>query len=321
MESRVNKDEQTKYKENTLEIGHRDDVDSDLSGNFFENAYVNLAGARGNTIRKIGNSTLTTRAVRVRAYELNGGLTVLDHDRAVHTRWNVVNSKVSEVTDETAEAEYVYNIPIRFGGGVLALSDSVTADPSINITNSTAAIAFSNDTDRAWATALHASNVGGLTKKGSGTLTLSAVPQYAGFTKVEDGTLVVPEGTKVALDLASAGTLTGATITNAAFVAATTVTTVTNDLTDVTVKAWDAAIDVGNLTIDLTEKTDWKKGATYYVVTEGGVVCGTSVRNRKNVQLLLPDEQKNVWALRTVDLNGKKTLAVKERGGLIMVIR
>ena len=314
-------DTQTSYWNNTLEIGHREDVDSDLDGDFFANSYVNLAGERGNTIRKIGNSTLTTSAVHVRAYELNGGLTVLNHDRAVHTRWNIVSNKTSEVTSETATAEKIYDIPISFGGGVLALGDSVTADPSANIQNSTAAIAFSNDTDRAWATALHASNVGGLTKKGSGTLTLSAVPEYAGVTKVEAGTLVVPEGTKLALDLASAGALSGATITNAAFVAATTSTTVSSDLTNVAVKEWDAAIDVANLTIDLTGKTDWARGATYYVVTEGGVVCGTSVLNRKKVTLLLPSEQQKDWALRVVDLNGKKTLAVKERGGLVMVIR
>ena len=317
----LNRDTQSNYQENTLEIGHREDVDSDLDGDFFANSYFNLAGERGNTIRKIGNSTLTTSAVHVRAYELNGGLTVLNHDRAVHTRWNIVSNKTSEVTNETAEAEKIYDIPISFGGGVLALGDSVTADPSANIMNSTAAIAFSNDTDRAWATALAASNVGGLTKKGSGTLTLSAVPEYAGVTKVEAGTLVVPEGTKLALDLASAGALTGGTITNAAFVAATTATTVTSDLGGVAVKEWDAAIDVANLTIDLTGKTDWMKGSTYYVVTEGGVVCGTSVLNRKKVTLLLPSEQQKDWALRVVDLNGKKTLAVKERGGLVMVIR
>ena len=317
----LNRDAQGTYLKNTLEIGHREDVDSDLDGDFFANPYVNLAGDRGNTIRKIGNSTLTTSAFHVRAYELNGGLTVLDHDRAVHTRWNPGDSTVSEVTDETAEAEKIYDIPISFGGGVLALGDSVTADPSANIQNSTAAIAFSNDTDRTWATALAASNVGGFTKKGSGALTLSAVPEYAGVTKVEAGTLVVPEGTKLALDLASAGALTGGTITNAAFVAATTSTTVTSDLTNVAVKEWDAAIDVGNLTIDLTEKTDWARGATYYVVTEGGVVCGNSVLNRKKVTLLLPSEQQKDWALRVVDLNGKKTLAVKERGGLVMVIR
>ena len=179
---------QSNYQNNTLEIGARDDVDSTLEGNFFANSYINLVNNRGNTIRKVGNSTLTTKAIHVKAYELNGGLTVLDHDRAVHTRWN---GEKTEVTEETAEAESCYNIPITFGGGALALGDDVTADPSANIVNSQSAIVFSNATDRTFATALAASNVGGFTKKGAGTLTLSAAPLYTGATKVEDGKLVV----------------------------------------------------------------------------------------------------------------------------------
>jgi autotransporter-associated beta strand protein len=61
--------------------------------------------------------------------------------------------------------------------------------------SSTHSIIFDDvGTSYEWTTALAASNVGGLTKKGEGSLTLAAVPAYTGPTKVEAGALYVVEG-------------------------------------------------------------------------------------------------------------------------------
>ena len=81
------------------------------------------------------------------------------------------------------------------------------------------------------------------------------------------------------------------------------------------------SLDVSGLTVDLTAKTDWTRGATYYVVTDAGVVTATSITNRKNATLLLPADQQGRWQLAIVDLNGKKALAVRPRQGMIFVIR
>ena len=75
----------------------------------------------------------------------------------------------------------------------------MTGDPSSRIVGSAAPICFSNAVGEVhtWATALDASNVGGLVKKGEGTLILSAKPAYTGTTYLECGTLKMPVRARV----------------------------------------------------------------------------------------------------------------------------
>ena len=94
--------------------------------------------------------------------------------------------------DDIAMAFYT---SIKFSGAGAQLTYNGVADLSGYIANSSSAIVIDTDAYVTWATALAASNVGGLTKKGTGTLTLTAVPQYGGQTVVEAGELVVPVGT------------------------------------------------------------------------------------------------------------------------------
>ncbi len=81
---------------------------------------------------------------------------------------------------------------MSFGGGALKYSASNTVDYSSKIRNSGSAIAIdTNGQSVTFATGLAASNIGGLTKSGSGTLTFSGANSYAGLTTISAGTLAL----------------------------------------------------------------------------------------------------------------------------------
>ena len=81
---------------------------------------------------------------------------------------------------------------IRFGGGAMQYSASNTADYSSRIKSSGSAIAIdTNGQSVTFATGLGSSNTGGLTKSGSGTLTLTASNGYTGRTQFNGGTLAL----------------------------------------------------------------------------------------------------------------------------------
>ena len=88
---------------------------------------------------------------------------------------------------------------IVFQGGALSVAEGITVDPSSHFSSdsSTAVVVFDDrGYDNEWATALTAANAPyGLTKKGAGTLTLTATPTYTGPTTIEAGALVIPSGT------------------------------------------------------------------------------------------------------------------------------
>ncbi|MCX5709190.1 MAG: DUF2341 domain-containing protein, partial [Candidatus Omnitrophica bacterium] len=80
---------------------------------------------------------------------------------------------------------------ITFAGGTLQYAAGNTQDISGRIKNSTAGaiIIDTNGNDVSFASAIDSSNTAGLTKQGTGTLTLSAANTYIGTTSVAAGTL------------------------------------------------------------------------------------------------------------------------------------
>ena len=157
---------------NTLVIGGLN-TDFSLGGQFGTDN-----GGRYEIIRKVGTGTMTFTGSWAGGYEINDGILCLAS----------ANSYPS-IADS--------NTYVKFGGGVLKLDAVYTHDISTNIARSasTAAIVIDDgNVDRIWEVAIPSTCIGGFTKKGSGTLTLSAVPAYTGTTKVEAGALYVVEG-------------------------------------------------------------------------------------------------------------------------------
>ena len=81
---------------------------------------------------------------------------------------------------------------ITFNGGTLQFSGSNTGDYSANIVNSPGVISLdTNGQSVVFASSLASSNIGGLTKIGSGTLTLGGSNAFTGDTSVNGGTLAL----------------------------------------------------------------------------------------------------------------------------------
>lgn len=104
---------------------------------------------------------------------------------------------------------------ITFGGGTLKYSGTNTFDYSSRIAAGTSTGSVSIDTnglDVTYATALTASQSGGLTKLGDGTLTLTTANAYTGDTIVSDGILLANNTTGSATGAGSVGVSSGATL-------------------------------------------------------------------------------------------------------------
>lgn len=101
---------------------------------------------------------------------------------------------------------------IAFTGGALRYSAGATTDHSGRIANSTGVIAIdTNGQNVTYASGLAASNTGGLTKSGAGTLILAADSNYSGITTISAGTLQLGNGV-------GAGSVTGDIINNGSLV-------------------------------------------------------------------------------------------------------
>ena len=99
---------------------------------------------------------------------------------------------------------------ITFSGGTLQYGTGITTDFSSRIKGSGSAIIVdTNNNNVTFATALAATNTGGLTKQGTGTLTLSANNTLAGPLQVTGGALSLGAGTTLTVNTAAASTISG----------------------------------------------------------------------------------------------------------------
>jgi autotransporter-associated beta strand protein len=135
---------------------------------------------------------------------------------------------------------------------------------------------------------LAASNVGGLTKLGAGTLTLSAAPLYTGWTTVKAGKLIVPAGTALDLVAGAGGEIEGATTNNLKFASGYTLTAGEES------HVATGAADVSDLTVYIANPA----AVGSFTVVKAGSVTGTAT-------LAFPEgtseKVKNRWSLKLVN--------------------
>ena len=200
----------------------------------------------GTKVRKVGTAKLTLDTTNTGTVEINGGTVAFKQTAAL------------------PHANDCGDYWLQFGGGTLETTAGV--DPSALIKKSTYPISVSvvdAEANETWASVLESSNVGGLVKKGTGTLTLAEVPAYTGVTTVEAGELVVPEGSRIHWDILSAGALTGVQPTSYNYQLGTTNV---YDSAAAVPSAGNHTLNLDNLiAIDLTSVTTVEKGATFVI--------------------------------------------------------
>jgi fibronectin-binding autotransporter adhesin len=173
----------------TITLGSDSRINSDSglltlnTGTITGSGFNLLVGGAGNTtissivgtgaggLTKDGAGTLALQAANTYAgtASINGGTLALQHASALGGGGNAT-----------------------FGGGTLQYSASNTVDYSSKIVSSGSAIRIdTNGQNVIFASGLAASNTGGLTKSGDGTLTLTGSSSYAGATAVDGGRLLV----------------------------------------------------------------------------------------------------------------------------------
>jgi autotransporter-associated beta strand protein len=167
----------------TLNAATRINSDADLlilSGNIGGTQNLTLGGAGNTTISGVvGTSTGTLTK--------DGAGTLALSRNNTYTGTTTINAGSLRIGHANALGT---SGNITFGGGALQYGSGITTDLSSRLKNSgTAILVDTNSNNVTFASVVDSSNSGGLTKNGSGTLTLSGNNTYTGTTTVNSGTL------------------------------------------------------------------------------------------------------------------------------------
>ena len=162
-------------------------------------AVVN-GGAATTATLTVNNSTADTYAGTIGGTGTNQNLVALVKTGAgtltlsgnnTYTGGTTLNNGIVNV----ASAGALGTSAIGFTGGTLQYSATGTTDYSNQIAGSSSAISIdTNSQSVTYASAIAASNSGGLTKLGAGTLTFTGNNAYTGATTISTGTLAIGTG-------------------------------------------------------------------------------------------------------------------------------
>ncbi len=176
-------------------------------------------------------------------------------------------------------------VSITFGGGALKYTAGNLTDYSPDIVNSTGPIAIdTNGLNMTFATGLSNSNTGGLTKRGAGTLFLTADNFYGGTTSINGGTLNL--GSAAATPAGGAVTFRGGTLQY-------TAASIATDYSSAIVNSTSAiAIDTNGLTVSFSgvlagsnQGGLTKIGAGSLTLTANNLYSGLTTVSRGTLQL------------------------------------